>query len=347
MELFSGARVHEILFGSMHPSIPTKGGDDYWEPLAREEKPVPMEYTPMYDIRFPYPPLSAKVNYYIKVIKNRTVECLNSYIESLADHNVDKILAHRMFIHQDTNKTLKYLYRQITEGDFLLPKLKEPGMNYHQDLAFFETIYLYYYMVAASIYVYMEFQAQFSTSIPTENTYPIEYFYVTTLGIPVPDEIHVISVASDNPGGAGIDDLTLLPGKKTKTGSEIPQSFTLVNIQKNAANLQYAYYSLKETNSFIDKSTSLADFKKVFLGGEITNRIKWAGTFEELTYFIKQITDVHKCVEPTKKKHWAITVNCFVDKDGNEFDRAKFSRQHPPTPEAMAKLSKAAKTLML
>lgn len=81
---------------------------------------------------------------------------------------------------------------------------------------------------------------------------------------------------------------------------------------------------------FIDKSTSLANFKKIFKNELPAIPIKWTGNLSELYYLIKLLHNDKKLINSTGKEVWKITANCFVDADGNKYDYQKFRGQKNP-----------------
>jgi|GEM_PF-4163652 hypothetical protein len=80
----------------------------------------------------------------------------------------------------------------------------------------------------------------------------------------------------------------------------------------------------------IAEATPLMDFKKIFRNELPTEPIKWTGTLSELYYFIKQMHLELKLIEDLGNEIWKITANCFVSKDGNKYDYAKFRLQKAP-----------------
>ena len=96
-----------------------------------------------------------------------------------------------------------------------------------------------------------------------------------------------------------------------------------------------AKYNLTEfrkdliSKGFIDKSTSLANFNKVFKNQLPANPIKWTGNLSELYYLIKHLQKGKK-INSTGKEVWKITANCFIDVNGNIYDYTKFRGQKNP-----------------
>jgi hypothetical protein len=100
-------------------------------------------------------------------------------------------------------------------------------------------------------------------------------------------------------------------------------SFTYKKINTGLSNLTDLMKSLKREN-LISKETNLADFRKVFSGGIVKEKIVWLGSITDLSYFIKQLNYL-KYVEPLYQKHWIVVVNCFTKKNQEPFDRFGFN----------------------
>jgi len=117
---------------------------------------------------------------------------------------------------------------------------------------------------------------------------------------------------------------------KTKKETSIHIAFTYSKkLPKDQNNLTEFRKSLIE-GGFIDKSTKLTDFKKLFRNELPDNLIIWLGGISELYYLIKTLHNDKKLIDNTGKEVWKITSNCFIDTNGNQFDWAKFRGQKIP-----------------
>lgn len=105
------------------------------------------------------------------------------------------------------------------------------------------------------------------------------------------------------------------------------ESFTYVNFDKYPDAIKNLMDSLGK-NGFIRKSTKLSDFNRVFNGKEVGSKIVWIGTKEYLVYFIRQMKKL-KLIKPVKDI-WKISVKCFVNVDGNDFDNLNLNSQKKP-----------------
>ena len=100
-------------------------------------------------------------------------------------------------------------------------------------------------------------------------------------------------------------------------------SFTYKKMNTGLSNLTDLMKSLKREN-LISEETNLADFRKVFSGGIVKEKIIWLGSKTELSYFIKQLNHL-EYVEPLYQKHWIAVVYCFIKKNQEPFDRFGFN----------------------
>jgi len=114
------------------------------------------------------------------------------------------------------------------------------------------------------------------------------------------------------------------PKKKIKF-----QSFTLKDYNKRHENLNDLRDALKK-KKLIAQDTLLANFKKVFSGGQIEKPIVWTGKINQLFYFISQLHNKLKYVENLKQEHWEVATQCFVNENGVKYDRQRLRRQKPP-----------------
>jgi hypothetical protein len=112
-------------------------------------------------------------------------------------------------------------------------------------------------------------------------------------------------------------------------GGESDLSFEYVNYLNNVDALGDLYNATKKAG-LIGKSTSLANFKRVFSGREVHTPIEWTGTVEELSYFIKQLHNEKRKVKNKGKRHWEVACHCFVKPESKRFERNKLRNQKVP-----------------
>ncbi|ARV08247.1 hypothetical protein BTO05_00810 [Winogradskyella sp. PC-19] len=116
------------------------------------------------------------------------------------------------------------------------------------------------------------------------------------------------------------------PKPKTKSKHH---SFTYKKWQFESTNLTYLKESLID-KKLIASDTELKHFRKVFSGEEIEKPIVWTGNISELSYFIKQLHNELKLVEDLKQQQWAVTINCFIQENGEQYNRTKLRTQKVP-----------------
>ena len=127
--------------------------------------------------------------------------------------------------------------------------------------------------------------------------------------------------------GSGKKEITEKPKSISKSKYN---SFTYINNLTGQTQLTDLMNALKRKN-FIDDSTDLKDFRKIFSGEEIEKPIVWTGKISELSYFVKQLHNELKLVEDLKQQQWAVTINCFIQENGEQFNRTKLRTQKVPT----------------
>lgn len=107
------------------------------------------------------------------------------------------------------------------------------------------------------------------------------------------------------------------------------QSFQYKEQSKNPEAINELFRDLKD-KGLIDSQTSIHEFKRVFINGQPENPIKWTGNISELHFFIKCLHNQEKKVVDLRQKHWEVAQHCFVDSNGNRFERDKLKNQKDP-----------------
>lgn len=109
-----------------------------------------------------------------------------------------------------------------------------------------------------------------------------------------------------------------LKGKRDKLRSELTSKVKKSIILKRSFERNGVDYkndnignacSILRSMQYIEGTTTLPDFKKIFSGKEVANKINWTGNINELRYFIKQLIDKKKILKP--KEYWQVAINCF------------------------------------
>jgi len=123
------------------------------------------------------------------------------------------------------------------------------------------------------------------------------------------------------------EEIIVKPKVKSKTKYH---SFTYKNINTGLSQLTDLMNALKRKVLIAD-DTELAVFRKVFSGVSIENPIVWKGNISELSYFIKQLHNELKYVEDLKQQQWVVTINCFIQENGEQYNRKKLRTQKVPS----------------
>ena len=126
--------------------------------------------------------------------------------------------------------------------------------------------------------------------------------------------------------GFGTKEETPQPPTKTKPTA---LSFNYIHYNNDQPNITYLMDSLKRS-ALIHQETLLGNFRSVFSGKAIEQKIIWTGNISELAHFIKTLHNTAKKVEDTKQKQWEITINCFQMADGTELTKDKLRTQKAP-----------------
>ncbi|PQJ82701.1 hypothetical protein [Polaribacter glomeratus] len=104
------------------------------------------------------------------------------------------------------------------------------------------------------------------------------------------------------------------------------ESFTYVGKPSERSKLTDLRNALISKN-LIEKNTKLKDFNKVFSGDFIEEPIVWKGNISELTYLIKQLHNKLRYVVYLKQEHWVVAVKCFIQQNGERYERARLRGQ--------------------
>ena len=158
-----------------------------------------------------------------------------------------------------------------------------------------------------------------------ENSYQIKSIKNFKNYMVIAIEVQIYKLAVLDLKSSEIKNITVA---QTKTKPKlIYQSFTYIKSITNTDTLKNLKSSL-EVNDFIEKDAKWTDFRRIFSGKEVKSKIIWNGK-ESLVYFIRQLKKL-KLIKPVKEI-WKISVNCFIDSDGNEFEAVNLNGQKKPS----------------
>jgi hypothetical protein len=210
----------------------------------------------------------------------------------------------------------------IKENQYDLKAINPKNVSFDVDADHKTETYIIQLLKTCLIVVFLEIQETFNDLF--EEKMHIEDFYTQLLFEPVPENsfiqetLPIIEIGNEE-----------IPQKKTATSNVSLKSFTYTKLATESDNLKDLYDSLKK-NKFIDASTTLVNFKKIFSGKKVLVPVVWTGNISELNYFIKLIHNTNQSVENLKQRHWEVACLCFVTSDGSLFDRAKLKEQKKP-----------------
>lgn len=122
------------------------------------------------------------------------------------------------------------------------------------------------------------------------------------------------------------------------------KSFTYSDFSESPDSITAMYVDLCKMKLIDRNETGLSVFRKVFSNTEITNKVTWTGTVEELAYFIKTLNNSGK-IEDTKQTHWKITKLCFELIDGRDLNKLNLRGQKLPTLTRIKEIEKAINNL--
>lgn len=94
-----------------------------------------------------------------------------------------------------------------------------------------------------------------------------------------------------------------------------------VFLDKNNEMFESILSKLK-VNFLVDNSTEIEHFKNVFRNVPIQkkDRIKWIGKNIELNWMVNILLKDLKLIKPMKNTHWYVTLQCFSNKKGKNFE---------------------------
>jgi hypothetical protein len=310
--------LDDILYQELRPWLGKNSLDQKYASKLSSVKEASTDFQFKYEISFQRP-FDHKTKYYSKLILNNVKAECNKLIELIKEDSNENLI--KYWLEDTLNKRfktrLKDLGKLIKEKDYALSYIDPKKTSFELDQTHKANTFIVQLLKLAYMQLYLEIQDAFSTWI--DDRLILEDFYSQLLLEPVPDKhflkpVQVIEVEAKS--------VTAAKTESTATANSL-HSFTYKQLPTNPDKLTDLWDSLK-LNHLISKSTTLLNFKKAFSGSEIKTPVEWTGNISELFYFIKLIYSEHKLVYDLKQKQWEVTCLCFVDGEGNSFDRSKF-----------------------
>jgi macrodomain Ter protein organizer (MatP/YcbG family) len=330
--------LDDILNQGLRPWLEKNSLDDKFAPKLRSLKDTSTDYPFRYEINF-LRPFDNKTKYYSKLILNTVKSDVERLYNLISEDDTENLI--RYWLDDTLNKRLKTRLKDIgkliKEKDFQLVYIDPKKASIELDQAHKANTYIIQLLKLAYMQLYLEIQDAFSNWI--DDKLVIEDFYTQLLLEPVPNEQFLTEIQTIE------IEATEKPVRKQTPPPAVNSfhSFTYKQINTNPEKVSDLCSSLK-FNNLISQDTTVPNFKRVFTNSEIKTPVVWTGTISELFYFIKLIHNDLQLVENLKQKQWEVTCQCFVDAEGNPFDRSKFRSQKKPKLTA-AKIEKSVSNL--
>lgn len=330
--------LDDILNQGLRPWLEKNCLDDKFAPKLRSLKDTSTDYPFRYEINF-LRPFDNKTKYYSKLILNTVKSDVERLYNLISEDDAENLI--RYWLDDTLNKRLKTRLKDIgkliKEKDFQLVYIDPKKASIELDQAHKANTYIIQLLKLAYMQLYLEIQDAFSNWI--DDKLVIEDFFTQLLLEPVPNEQFLTEIQTIE------IEATEKPVRKQAPPPTINSfhSFTYKQINTNPEKVSDLCSSLK-FNNLISQDTTVPNFKRVFTNSEIKTPVVWTGTISELFYFIKLIHNDLQLVENLKQKQWEVTCQCFVDAEGNPFERTKFRSQKKPKLTA-AKIEKSVSNL--
>lgn len=310
--------LDKILDFELRPWLPQNSMDDVFASKFRSLKEYSSQQPLQFKIEF-FRPFDNKTKYYSRLILNTVKSDFDELYHKIDEDRNENLI--RYYLNDTLNKRLKTRLKDLgellKEKDYVLTYIN-PKNTFHQlDQAHKTNTFIMQLLKLAYMQLYLEVQEAFKDWVNDDLI--VEDFYTQLLNEPIPEKLlirklQVIEVAPEP---------TKKPKPKTTDKPTPFNSFTYKQYNTSPYKLGDLWDSLK-LNNFISADTPLATFNKVFSGSEINTPVTWTGNISELFYFVKRIHKDLQLVEDLKQKQWQVTCNCFVDENGETFDRSKF-----------------------
>jgi hypothetical protein len=323
---------NQILYNTLRPWLDINKPDEKFEPMIRELPTIEPHFHQTYEFDF-IRPFNSKTRYYHKLIVNETNDYINHILKLIkADTDPNLML---YWLNDTLNKKLKTLLKDtgklIKDNDLHLEYINPHKIIFKEDIDHKTDTYIIQLFKTALIKAYLEIQNAFR-SLLTDSLFEPDDFYTQLLYETVPDNKYLKPTAPVI--YAEPETLQIVAEEKTKLVYSSTQTFKYKKMATHPDAIKDLCDSLK-LHGFIDKQTTLPDFKKIFSGEKLNNPVVWTGHISDLYYFIVLIHNEHKYVENLRQQHWKVTCNCFIKPDGTTFDNQALKTQKKPKLNAL------------
>ena len=244
MAMYPSGDVREILYGTYNPLSEDCLSEEFCAQQLTMTETVTPQFDPYYNIRYSHPETSRRVKYLKKLIHNASIEYLNSQIQDLSDHNRKEIAYSLKVIKRDTISVLKRATEIIDEHGLSLSALDAKGISFAKDLPYYESIYIFNYIVATAMYIFVEFQEQFKDYLQPEKMMTLEELFTIEMKVAVPENIPVERIEhkpKEVEAQSGVDTV------RVKTPIEIKTEEMMATLR------QYGFYEMAKVKDLTDQ----------------------------------------------------------------------------------------------
>jgi len=314
-----------IIGGNLRPWLDENMYENKFAASIGDLELIVPRFQPIYEIDF-YPFFSNKTRYYYKLITNEANNYCNHVIELINSNDNIRVIRYLLV------DTLKNKLRTLLKDSARLLKANNWGLkcinpyksSFDADVGHKTNTYIIQLLKTAAIRVYLEIQEVFKSFVESDDYMEIGVLYLHYLSEPIPEQTFLKRRDVETR-----QCLVSTDERVVDSAHVGPKSFKFDRLETNPSALNDVSDSLK-LYLFIDKRSSIRDFKKVFSGIEIENPIRWTGTPSEFYWFIYLIYTKYKFVEDLRQQQWKVACHCFVKADGSRFDQSKLRNLKKP-----------------
>lgn len=329
----------QIMHGDLRPWLETNQEEEKFALMVSELDGGVPDIEIKYEVDF-YRPFSHKTKYYYRLMLLMRNNYCCQVIKVLSESNDVRLTKYYLnaILDKKLRSRLMETGKLIKAYQFDIALINPKCSSFDVDKDHKTETYIIQLLKTIFIVIYLEIQEAFREF--RDDILIVEDFYTQLLFEPVPERTFIKSGLTT----FNINSETTVSKKAiSKEKALIYHSLMYKQYHKKSENINDLCDSLK-MNNFIDKSTSTANFKKVFSGKEISNSIRWTGNTSEFYWFIHLIYTKYRFVEDLKQQQWKVAGECFVQEDGSRFDISKLRNMKKPRLTG-ALLEKAVKLL--
>jgi hypothetical protein len=304
-------QIRELLFREYRPWMMESYSETKFKQLLNTIKTPVEKIAPRYAIEFDRP-ITFKRKFFVELINADVIEFLNEIHTAVRRSESTN---HKKFqVYNALNKSIKDLLiatsNTLTQRELDQSLFKPIGGKIRKGNNTDEA-FIFHYLKHQLIRLYLEISEAYPSYRKSENL-ELEDLYETHFAETAPEQPVIIPQIEIETAASVVD-------TSPEETQEVLESFLYIHLDTDPDNLNNACDSLR-LNGFIDKSTTVPQFKRLFSGKEVNNPIMWTGTPSDLYYFIAQIHNKHKLVKNMKQKQWKVACQCFIKPDGSQFE---------------------------